>query len=289
MSASKTLVKARPYDGISDSASLISSASNTLRKILPSNSDYELSTNSKTTKSQKAHRTGTVAKQNEALEHWKQFEMKDTAKYSNLEMGKRHLIPQDLPTYYFKQLLSISDPNSGTTIDQGISVDEAHDIVSFVTYAACPHALSQLKQAISGWRSQTTMVKYMESTQFISVLKALNHLEAQSAFNAIATRIKLVQLAEAVDVANNTLPPPQGRGNPLVKWLSAQYTQFLRLEYPDLDVGSRPWNTKLDDLKRKVKAGRRWQQLVTRFGIGVVGLVATSAPGDERNADFNRQ
>ncbi|KAH8819114.1 hypothetical protein F5884DRAFT_3127 [Xylogone sp. PMI_703] len=220
----------------------------------------------------------------EALENQKPLKNK-MINFSTSDMRSNGSL-QELPNS-FQQLLGLSDlENKGK--DQLLSLEEVHGIVSFVNLVASPHALSQFRQAIIGWRSQGETTELMQATQFVSVLRALNHLEAQSTFSAIATRIKLVQLAEAVDVANITFPSPRGRGNPLVKWLSAQYRQFLHLEYPELKVGSRPWNTKLDDLKRKVKAGRRWQQLISRFGVGIIGLVPVFTPGDQRNIDFNR-
>jgi hypothetical protein len=112
--------------------------------------------------------------------------------------------------------------------------------------------------------------------------------KTSNALTAIAIRIKLIQLAEAVDVADFTLPTLKGRGNPVVKWLSNQYRVFLCAEYPELKEGGKSWNTKLDDIKRRVRAGRRWQRLIKLFGVGIIGLVPSFAPENSRNHDFNK-
>lgn len=230
-----------------------------------------------------------ILSKNEILEHWKQFEMEEMAKVSTSKIEKKgaHLVEH--PSSSFEQLLS-SQGGKGTESRQRIvTVEDAHAIVSFVTAVAAPEALIQFKQALVGWRTQSMTTELMQANGFVSVLKALNHLETQNAFNSIATRIKLVQLADAVDVGHLSLPPPKGRGNPIVIWLSNQYRLFLHAEFPDLEEGSTAWNTKLDDIKRKVKAGRRWQQLIKLFGVGIVGLVPSFAPGDGPNPDFNRR
>jgi hypothetical protein len=224
----------------------------------------------------------------EFLLHWKQFELRETFKISNLDLGdERHLV--ECPSSNFEQLLNIQGGTNGASQEgAGISIEDAHAIVSFVTAVASPEALIQLKQALIGWRTQGMTTELMKASGISPVLKALDHLEAQNAFTTIATRIKLAQLAEAVDVANFTLPAPKGRGNPVVKWLSNQYKLFLRAEYPELKEGGKSWNTKLDDIKRKVRAGRRWQQLIKLFGVGIIGLVPAFAPGNSRNHDFNK-
>lgn len=223
----------------------------------------------------------------ELLHHWKQFELREVHKLSNLEIGyEGNLV--EYPSISFEQLLNRQVGIGNAKQEHGVSIDDAHAIVSFVTAVASPEALIQLKQALIGWRTQDLTKELMKAGGIGSVLKALDHLEAQNAFTAIATRIKLVQLAEAVDIANFSLPTPKGRGNPVVIWLSNQYRLFLRAEYPELQEGGKSWNTKLDDIKRKVRAGRRWQQLIKLFGVGVIGLVPSFAQGNSRNHDFNK-
>lgn len=222
------------------------------------------------------------------LKHWKQFEEKELAKISSLKMDNQRDHTLDLPSISFEHLLRTRKNGDGVSTERPISEEEAHTIVSFVTAVAGPESLIQFKQAMIGWRTRSLTTELMKSNEFVPVLKALHHLEAQNAFNAIATRIKLVQLAAAVDVANLTLPAPKGRGNPIVIWLSHQYKVFLHAEYPEMTEGSTMWNMKLDDIKRKVKAGRRWQHLIKLFGTGVVGLVPSFATGDSRNYDFNK-
>ncbi|RDW62474.1 hypothetical protein BP6252_11907 [Coleophoma cylindrospora] len=224
----------------------------------------------------------------EIVQHWKQFELKETAKISNLATGSRIAHFLEHPLTCFQDLLTQKHGTDTSIQQRKLSADEAHAIVTFITAVASPEALVQFKQAMIGWRTRSLTMELMQANGFVPVLQALNHLEAQNAFTAIATRIKLVQLAEAVDVANLKLPAPKGRGNPVVIWLSNQYRLFLRAEFPDLKEGSSPWNTKLDDIKRKVKAGRRWQQLIKLFGVGIIGLVPSLVLGDSRNQDFNK-
>lgn len=226
---------------------------------------------------------------NEILKYWRHFEMEEMAKVSTSKTEKMATYHVEHPASSFEQLVD-TEAGKGTDVDQRtVTVEDAHAIVSFVTAVAGPEALIQFKQALIGWRTQSMTTELMQASGFASVLKALTHLETQNAFNSIATRIKLVQLADAVDVGHLTLPSPKGRGNPIVKWLSSQYKLFLHAEFPDLKEGSTAWNTKLDDIKRKVKAGRRWQQLIKLFGVGIVGLVPSFASADGRNSDFNRR
>jgi hypothetical protein len=223
------------------------------------------------------------------LEYWRHFEMEEMAKASTSGIEKKGKHHMEYPASNFEQLLSIQSEKGVEIQAKTVTVEEAHAIVSFVTAVAGPEALIQFKQALIGWRTQSMTAELMQANEFASVLKALNHLETQNAFNSIATRIKLVQLAESVDVGHLALPSPKGRGNPIVKWLSTQYKLFLHAEFPDLKEGSTAWNTKLDDIKRKVKAGRRWQQLIKQFGVGIVGLVPSFTQSDGRNSDFNRR
>jgi hypothetical protein len=234
-------------------------------------------------------KTKRISNKNEILEYWRHFEREELAKISTSKTEKRaaHLVEH--PSSIVEQLLS-GPGGKGTDVQQRtVTVEDAHAIVSFVIAVAGPEALIQFKQALIGWRTQSMTTDLMQANGLASVLRALNHLETQNAFNSIATRIKLVQLADAVDVGHLSLPPPKGRGNPIVIWLSNQYRLFLHAEFPDLEEGSTAWNTKLDDIKRKVKAGRRWQQLIKLFGVGIVGLVPSFAPGDGPNPDFNRR
>jgi hypothetical protein len=234
-------------------------------------------------------KTKKICSKNEILKYWRHFEMEEMAKISTSKMEKKAAYLVDYPSRSFEQLLSSPD-RKGTEVQQRIvTVEDAHAIVSFVTAVAGPEALIQFKQALIGWRTPSMTPELMQANEIPSVLKVLNHLEKQNAFNPIATRIKLVQLADVVDVGHRTLPSPKGRGNPIVIWLSNQYRLFLRAEFPDLEEGSTAWNTKLDDIKRKVKAGRRWQQLIKLFGIGVVGLVPSFVAADSQNSDFNRR
>lgn len=232
-------------------------------------------------------KTKMMSSKNEILKYWRHFEMEEMAKVSTSKTEKTHYVEH--PASSFEQLVG-SKAEKGTEIQQRtVTVEDAHAIVSFVTAVASPEALIQFKQALVGWRTQSMTTDLMQASGFASVLKSLTHLETQNAFNSIATRIKLVQLADAVDVGHLTLPSPKGRGNPIVKWLSSQYKLFLHAEYPDLKEGSTAWNTKSDDIKRKVKAGRRWQQLIKLFGVGIIGLVPSFALADGHNSDFNRR
>ena len=225
----------------------------------------------------------------ELLQHWQQFELRETLKRSNIDLGDEGLV-MECPSSSFQKLLNAQDGPDAASQKAvgGVSIDDAHSIVSFVTAVASPEALIQLKQALIGWRTQGMTTELMKASGISLVLKALDHLEAQNAFTTIATRIKLVQLAEAVDVANFNLPAPKGRGNPIVKWLSTQYKLFLHAEYPELMEGGKSWNTKLDDIKRKVRAGRRWQQMIKLFGAGIIGLVPSFASGSSHNHNFNK-
>jgi hypothetical protein len=234
-------------------------------------------------------KTKRISNKNEILEYWRHFEREELAKISTSKTEKKaaHLVEH--PSSIVEQLLS-GPGGKGTDVQQRtVTVEDAHAIVSFVIAVAGPEALIQFKQALIGWRTQSMTTDLMQANGLASVLRALNHLETQNAFNSIATRIKLVQLADAVDVGHLTLPPSKGRGNPIVIWLSNQYRLFLRAEFPELQEGSTAWNTKLDDIKRKVKAGRRWQRLIKLFGIGIVGLVPSFAAADSQNSDFNRR
>jgi hypothetical protein len=256
-------------------------------RVAPSNTAW--GNNAKAPVPLRSSKTKMMSSKNEILKYWRHFEMEEMAKLSTSgteKMGTHHV---EHPASSFEQLVG-SKAEKGTEIQQRtVTVEDAHAIVSFVTAVAGPEALIQFKQALIGWRTQSMTTELMQASGFASVLKSLTHLETQNAFNSIATRIKLVQLADAVDVGHLTLPSPKGRGNPIVKWLSSQYKLFLHAEFPDLKEGSTAWNTKSDDIKRKVKAGRRWQQLIKLFGVGIVGLVPSFALTDGHNSDFNRR
>jgi hypothetical protein len=224
----------------------------------------------------------------DALEHWKQFEIKEKARISN--SGANDISDQfsEHPVRNFEQLLTSQDGKGKAGREKRVSVEDAHAITRFISAVASPQALVEFRQALTGWRSLPMAMELVRDDGFASVLRALRLLEAQTAFTSIATRIKLVQLTRAVDSANRALPLRRGRGNPIFLWLSSQYKLFLRAEYPDLKEGTVAWNTKLDDLKRKVRAGRRWQQLIPQFGLGVIGLVPFELGGETRSCNFDK-
>lgn len=65
-------------------------------------------------------------------------------------------------------------------------------IIAFVTAVAGPETRVQFKQALIGWRTQSIAPELMHANEIPVVLKAINHLETQNAFDSIATRIKLI-------------------------------------------------------------------------------------------------
>jgi hypothetical protein len=218
----------------------------------------------------------------DVLECRRQLESKEDAQTPGSAVAMNYSDLLESPSGSFKQALHLNG--------QKVSAEVAHALTCFVTAVASPEALVQFKEAIVGWRSLPVAMESMRADRVISVLKALRLLEAQSAFTSIATRIKLVQLSSAVDSASLSRPYRRRRGNPIVMWLSSQYKLFLRAEYPNLEEGSQAWKTKLDDLKKKVRAGRRWQQLINKFGLGIIGLVPFSFElQDGRPCDFDRR
>jgi hypothetical protein len=116
----------------------------------------------------------------ELLQHWKQFELKETLKVSKLDIDNGGSLVE-CPSSSFEQLLNSQGGTDGASQEAGrVSIDDAHAIVSFVTAVASPEALVQFKQALIGWRTQGLLTELMKTSGISSVLKALDHLEAQN-------------------------------------------------------------------------------------------------------------